>query len=80
MPEEQDTEAPAPRTGKRGRPKDGRVNVHISPEAYAMLEELQKRLHPTFARSPGEVIDTAIRALHRRMRREQERTAEHDAP
>jgi hypothetical protein len=61
-------------------PESRRVNFYITPEAYEMLEDLRTRLHPTFVRSASEVIDTAIRQLHRRMRREQERTAEHDAP
>ena len=61
------------------RKPDQRVNVLISAEAYEMLEELCANLHPTRTK-PGAVIDTAIRQLHRRMRKEQERTAEHDTP
>lgn len=66
-----ETEHYAPRAGPRGKPKDNRVNVFLTDDAYAMLEELRTTLHPTFKRRSSEVVDTAIRLLYKQMQRGQ---------
>lgn len=66
---------PAPRTAPRGKPKDNRINVKVTPEAYDALEELGRMLRPTLKRPWGEIVDVALKETLERHRRDGRRGA-----
>jgi hypothetical protein len=52
-------------------PQNERINVYISPEAKAMLDELGRALYPALKRSGGMIVDEAIRAKYAAFKQQQ---------
>ena len=49
-----------------GQPENVRVNVFITPEAQAMMQEMGRALYPALKRSNGLIVDTALREMYKR--------------
>jgi hypothetical protein len=44
-----------------------RVNVFITPEAKAMMQEMGRMLYPALKRSGGVIVDQALREMYKRV-------------
>jgi hypothetical protein len=51
-------------------PQNERINVYITPEAKAMMEEMGRALFPALKRSGGMIVDAAIREKYAAFKRE----------
>ncbi len=50
-------------------PQNKRINVYISPEAKAMMEEMGRALYPALKRSGGMIVDAALREKYAAFKR-----------
>jgi len=50
-------------------PQNERINVYITPEAKAMMEEMGRALYPALKRSGGMIVDAAIREKYAAFKR-----------